>query len=90
MPGREGVKVTLIVQLPPAGTDDPQVLVWPKSPAFVPVTAMPAMVNVAFPVLLRVTGSAGLLVPRFWLPKVRLGVVRLTTGPPPVPLRLTV
>ena len=32
-----GVKVTLIVQVPPAATLDPQVFVWAKSPGSVPV-----------------------------------------------------
>src|SRR5947199_81298 len=36
-PAAVGVKVTEIVQLPPAATLDPQVLVWAKSPPFVPV-----------------------------------------------------
>ena len=51
----EGVKVTLMVQLPPAATELPQVLVWAKSLALVPVTVTLVMVNVALPVLVRVT-----------------------------------
>jgi len=35
-----GLKVTLIVQFPPAATLDPQVLVCPKSPGLAPVKAM--------------------------------------------------
>jgi hypothetical protein len=36
-----GVKVTLIVQLPPAGTLVPQLLVWAKDGEFFPVMRMP-------------------------------------------------
>ena len=46
-----GVKVTLRVQLAPAATLEPQVLVWEKSP----LTVMLVMLRVAFPVFLSVT-----------------------------------
>src|SRR5215469_4959283 len=49
----EGVKVTLIVQLPPAASvlgEAGQVLVCAKSALLVPVIAMPLMVNAALPV----------------------------------------
>jgi hypothetical protein len=49
-----GVKTTLMVHVPFAATDPPQVLVWAKSPALAPVTEIPVMVKVAFPVLVRV------------------------------------
>jgi hypothetical protein len=39
LPLAVGVKVTLIVQTRPNATELPQVLVWAKSPAFVPVMA---------------------------------------------------
>ena len=55
LPLAEGVKVTLMVQLPPAATELPQVLVWAKSLALVPVTVTLVIVNVALPVLVRVT-----------------------------------
>jgi len=90
VPGAEGVNLTLIVQLPPAATELPHVLVCAKSLAFVPVTARLVMLKLAFPVLLRVMGCTALVVPRVWLPKVRLVAVRLTTGAVPVPVRLTV
>jgi hypothetical protein len=48
------------------------------------------MLKLAFPVLLRVTVWAALVVPRDWLPKARLVAARLTAGPVPVPVRLTV
>ena len=63
LPEAEGVKVTLIVQLAPAATELPHVLVRAKSPALVPATAMLVMLKVALPVLLRVTVRAVLVVP---------------------------
>jgi hypothetical protein len=54
VPEPVGVNVTVIVQLPPAATELPQVLVAEKSPAFVPVTPILVMVKAMFPVLFRV------------------------------------
>ena len=54
-PLAEGVKVTLIVQLAPAATELPQLLVWAKLLALVPETAMLVMLRAALPVLLSVT-----------------------------------
>src|SRR5208337_3257708 len=81
-----GLKVTLRVQLAPAATLEPQVLVWEKSP----LTVMRVMLRVAFPVLLRVTLLALLLVPTFCDGKVKEVGERLTAGAVPVPVRLTV
>src|SRR5262245_21818069 len=50
-----GVKTTPMVQWAPGATLVPQVLVWLKSVAFVPVTAMLVICNVRLPVLVRVT-----------------------------------
>ena len=55
LPGAEGVKVTLIVQLAPAATEMPQLLVWAKSLALVPKTAMLVTLKAELPELLRVT-----------------------------------
>lgn len=55
VPAAVGVKVRLIVQLPPAGTELPQVLVSEKSPGSAPVICMLVMVRAVFPVLFRVT-----------------------------------
>jgi hypothetical protein len=49
-PVPEGVNVTVMMQLPPASTLDPQVFVWKKSAAFAPVKVMFEMVSVAPPV----------------------------------------
>jgi hypothetical protein len=46
-----GLKVTLILQLAPAATLEPQVLVWEKSP----LAATLVMLRAALPVLLSVT-----------------------------------
>jgi hypothetical protein len=54
LPLADGVKVTLMVQLAPAATELPQVLVWAKSLALVPVTATLVTLKVALPVLVRV------------------------------------
>ena len=62
VPVAVGLKVTLIVQLAPAATELPQVFVWAKSPALVPVTEMPLIVSAALPVLLNVTVCAELVV----------------------------
>jgi hypothetical protein len=51
VPAAVGLKVTLRVQLAPAATLEPQVLVWEKSP----LAVMLVMLRVALPVLLRVT-----------------------------------
>jgi hypothetical protein len=59
--GAVGENVTLIVQLPPAATELPHVLVCPKSPALVPVMLMLLMVTL--PAVLRVMVSAELVVP---------------------------
>ena len=85
-----GVNVTLMVQLPPAETVPPQVVVSAKSAESVPVMAMLTPVKFVVPVLVKVMTCAGLVVPWFWLPKVRLVGERLTPGPSPVPVRLTV
>jgi hypothetical protein len=45
-----GMNVTLIVQLAPAAKLDPQLLLWLKSPGFVPAGAMLEMVKAALPV----------------------------------------
>ena len=51
-----GLNVTLIVQLAPAATLEPQLLVWVKSPALEPVTEIPVTLNAPLPVLVRVMG----------------------------------
>ena len=55
VPPAVGVKVTLVVQLAPAATLEAQLLVWAKSLALVPVSAMLGTLKAEFPVLFSVT-----------------------------------
>jgi hypothetical protein len=71
-PAAWGENVTEIVQLPPIATLAPQVLVWLKSEALVPVIAMLAMETVEELVFDNVIVWAPLVVPIFWFPKARL------------------
>jgi hypothetical protein len=77
LPTAAGVKVTLMVQLPPAATLAPHALVSAKSP----VAEMLVMFSGAAPVLLSVTVCVLLVLPSCCLANVRFGVERLTTGP---------
>lgn len=80
-----GLRVTVMVQDPPAATLVPQVFVWEK--AVEPVIVMLLMLRVVLPVLLSVVVSV--LEPAlFALPKPRLAGLNSTTVP--VPVRLTV
>lgn len=63
LPLADGVKVTLMVQFEPAGTELPQLLVWAKSVAFEPETETLVIFNDALPVLLRVTDWVVLVMP---------------------------
>jgi hypothetical protein len=79
-----GLNVTLIVQGAPGPKVLPQVLVWEKSPAFVPRIAICHTFIVTVPLFVRVVGSAPLLVPTFWLAKGRAVGDRLAAVPTPV------
>jgi hypothetical protein len=87
VPAVVGLKVTRMVQLAPATTPAPQVLVWEKSP----LVLMLLMLSVALPVFLRVTLLALLLVPTLCEENVNEAGVRLTMGArTALPVRLTV
>jgi len=60
LPCAVGLKVTLMVQLAPATTLDPQLLVCEKSVGLVPEIVMLVMVREPFPVFVSVTGLAAL------------------------------
>jgi hypothetical protein len=90
LPAAEGVNVTLSVQLPPAASELPHVVVSAKSPGLAPVNAIPLRDKAAFPGLFSVTVWPALVVPRFWPLKVRLVGVTPANGALPVPVRLTV
>ena len=85
LPIPSGLKVTLIVQGPPATTLAPQVFVWEK--AVEPEIVMLPMLSAVLPGLLSVVVSV-LEPPLFTVPKLRLAGLNSTTVP--VPVRLTV
>jgi hypothetical protein len=64
-----GVKLTEIVQLEPAASELPQLLVWLKSLGFVPRIVTPEIDRAALPVFLSVAVRVALVVPVTWLPK---------------------
>ena len=85
----EGVKVTVIVQLPPAASvlgEAGQVLVCAKSALLVPVIVMPLMVNAALPVFFTVKLWGALVVFSGWLPKASVAGDKLTAGPLVIPI----
>jgi hypothetical protein len=86
--GAVGVNVTLAPQLDPGlrGVGVRQLLVSAKSP----LRVTPLMVSGSAPVFVSVTLWAGLVVPRFWLAKVRLPIESVTAGVTPLPLKVIV
>ena len=66
LPVALGVKVTLMVQVPATARLLGQVLVWAKSAALLPVSAMLLMFKAAVPVLVSVTVRALLVVFTTW------------------------
>lgn len=86
-PEAVGVKVTLMVQAPPAIMDAPQLLVCAKSP----LARMLVKVKVALPGLDRLMFCAADVVPVGWLAKDKLSGLNTTAGPfcRPVPDRFT-
>jgi len=80
LPLAEGVNFTLIVQLAPAATELPHVLVCAKLLALAPVSAMLVMLSVAPPLFVSVTAWALLVVPSAWLANVMLGGDKLAVG----------
>jgi hypothetical protein len=95
-PVAAGVKVTLTVQLPPAGGTLTLVLqavlvdASAKSPLFVPVILMLVKFSAALPVFVSVTVWAVLVVPMLWLLNVRLVGTKDAVGVPPAPVKGTV
>ena len=92
VPEAEGVKSTAIVQLAPAATEVPQLLVCAKLLALAPVTARLVRFKVLAPVLVSVTVCTVLVIAIDSLPKDKLLGETLTVGDvlAPVPERLTV
>jgi hypothetical protein len=67
-----GLKVILMLQVARAANELPHVWVCAKSPALIPVMAIPVMLMVVVPTLVSVTVFAGLVVPMATVPKFRL------------------
>ena len=83
--------MTDMVQLLPAATDPPQLLVTLKSAASVPVAPILVTLSGALPGLVKVTVLAVLVPPTFVLGNVRDVVERVALGTTsPVPLRVAV
>jgi len=81
-----GAKLSFRVQDPLGATLPLQLFVWLKSAPVV----MLAIVSVAVPLLLKVTGCAALVVPTAWLAKDRPFGEADPSAPRPVPVKLTV
>ena len=71
-PAAVGLNVTLIVQLLPEERLDPQLVVFEKSPVFVPEIEIDICLKFELPELLRVIDCEALLVPTTWSVNVRL------------------
>ena len=84
VPEAVGVKVTSIVQLDPAATLEPQLLLCEKSPLFEPVIAILEIVSAAEPGLESVRVLAELDVPTCWLLKVKEAGDKVTARGTPI------
>jgi hypothetical protein len=69
VPDAVGLNVTLMLQLAPAAKEVPHVSVWAKSPGSVPLMAIPMMVRLLMPTLVKVTVCGELVVPIVTDPK---------------------
>src|SRR5713226_757536 len=78
-----------MVQLAFTASVPGQLLVWAKSKLFVPLRAMLLILKEAVPVLVSVTVCAALVIPTFWLPKLRLPGLKLTAGANMIPVPLS-
>ncbi len=77
-----GVQVTVMVQLPPAATCEPQLLVCAKSDGFVPARAMLVKTKAPVPVFLSVTADGALVFPTVTFPNATDEGTRETAGGP--------
>lgn len=90
LPDTAGVKVTLMVQLAPAARLVPQLFVSAKSVALLPKTARLLTLNATLLVFVKVVCWAEPVLPRDWVPKLRLVGEKVAEGGSPVPLRFMV
>ena len=93
LPLAAGVNKIAILQLPPAATDEPQVLFSVKSPGFEPVSAILEMLKAVLALFDNVTASDVLATATGWFPKLKLPGETLTPElelelelPPPLEL----
>jgi len=82
----EGVKVTGMLQLPPATTDVPQLFVCAKFEALVPTIEIEMPVRVAPPVFESVTAIAELVAPTAVFGNATDAGTKLTAAAVPVPV----
>lgn len=80
IPAAVGVKVTLMMQLSPGSTEEPQVLVWLKSPEWVPTIVISLTFKAAVPLLVSTTACAALAEPTACEANVRLVGERVIAG----------
>jgi hypothetical protein len=80
LPVAVGVKVTLMAQDTPTERLPAHVVVWPKSPALVPVMPRLLINSAALPEFVSVTVSGALVVPVAVDPNVTLDGVSVTSG----------
>jgi len=85
-----GVKVTLMVQAEPPGTEVPQVLVCENSARFVPASAMLEIRNAALPAFVTVTDCGTLVVFVGTVPKANAGGDTVKLGETAEPLSATI
>ena len=92
VPAAVGVKVTKIAHCAPTASEEPQLLVWEKSP----LAVMPLMPMAVVPVFVKLTSCVA-LVPIAWLAKVKRVADKVSEVVPvpeeavaPVPVRFTV
>jgi hypothetical protein len=85
----DGVNVIDMAQFAPGARVLPQVLVWPKLAAPLPVSEMPEIASAALPVFVSVADCAALVAPVIAV-KVSVGGVRVTAGRVAIKLAVTV
>jgi hypothetical protein len=90
LPAEAGVKVTVMVQVAPAASEVPQLLLSPKLLEFVPVMDMPVIVSGAVPVFDRVVDCVAAAVPTCVPGKVSVLLVSVACGAVPIPLSAAV
>ena len=86
LPTALGLNFSVMVQLLPAPTDEPQLLLSMKSPGFVPPLVTPVMPKAVVPTLVSITVCAGLVTPTLVVGKVKLVADNFTSLPTPVKL----